>query len=63
MEIKMEHIVSIIIIAVIVLALGAVVAFRIINKKKGKSSCSCGGSCGACPMGAACHSQAGKKEN
>ncbi len=51
----MDPVLSIVIIAVIVLALGAVVAFRIINKKKGKSSCSCGGSCGGCPMSGSCH--------
>lgn len=28
----------------------AIVANEIIKKKKGKSSCNCGGACGACPM-------------
>jgi hypothetical protein len=27
------------------------------NKKKGKSSCSCGSSCGGCAMNGACHSK------
>ena len=51
----MDLIPSIIIISVIALAFGAVIATLVIKKKKGKSICSCGGSCGACPMSGACH--------
>lgn len=43
----------------ILLGLTAITAAIIItgirNKKQGKSSCSCGGKCGACPMGCSCH--------
>lgn len=35
-------------------AFAAVVVKMIIDKKKGKHSCSCGGSCGACPVGCSC---------
>lgn len=31
----------------------AIVTAEIIKKKKGQSSCNCGGACGACPMD--CH--------
>lgn len=46
---------SIIIASVIGAAFVAIIVCGIINKKKGKSSCSCGGNCGACGL---CHSQA-----
>ena len=39
---------------VIAAAFAAVVVKMIIDKKKGKHSCSCGGSCGACPVGCSC---------
>ncbi len=35
-------------------ALAAVIVKMIIDKKKGKHSCSCGGNCGACPVGCSC---------
>ena len=34
-----------------------IIAKGIYNRKKGKSSCSCGGSCGGCAMNGACHSK------
>ncbi len=45
------------IIALVVLGLiiGGVVAMLIIDKKKGKSTCSCG--CGGCAMREMCHSK------
>lgn len=46
---------SIIILSLIVAAVVAVAVGEILKKKKGKSSCSCGGACGACPMGNSCH--------
>ncbi len=45
---------SIIIICLIAAALVGVIAMLIKNKKKGKHICSCGGSCGSCPMGGSC---------
>lgn len=48
---------TIIITAVIAIAFLAVVVKGIIDKKNGKHSCSCGGSCGACPMGCGCHEE------
>ena len=32
----------------------AIVVRMIVNKKKGKNICSCGGGCGSCPMGDKC---------
>ena len=44
-----------IIIALIVAGVfAAIVIAQIRNKKNGKSSCSCGGSCGSCGMGGCC---------
>jgi len=51
---------SIIIVSVIAVAFVAVVANEIRKKKQGKGSCSCGGSCGACPVG--CHCNTAKDE-
>ncbi len=36
-----------------------VVFFEIKKRKEGKHSCSCGGSCGSCPMG--CHDKKTEK--
>ena len=41
--------------AVIGLIFAAIVVCGIINKKKGKGSCSCSGSCGGCAMSGSCH--------
>lgn len=35
----------------------AIVARSRYNKKRGKGGCSCGGDCGSCPSGGACHPQ------
>ena len=51
----MEVILTAIIASVIGALFLAVVVVMIINKKKGKHSCSCGGSCGACPVGCSCN--------
>ena len=51
----MEAILTAIIASVIGALFLAVVVVMIINKKKGKPSCSCGGSCGACPIGCSCN--------
>ena len=40
--------------AVIAGALAAVIVKMVIDKKNGKHSCSCGGNCGACPVGCSC---------
>ena len=49
-----------IIVASIIGALLVLIAVRgIINKKKGKRSCSCGGSCSACGMN--CHGNDNEK--
>lgn len=44
-----------VILGVIAALFVAVVAVEIRNRKKGKKSCSCGGSCGGCAMSGACH--------
>lgn len=49
-----SNIASIIILLVVVIAVGAVVFKMVRDKKRGKSSCSCG--CGGCPMSDSCHS-------
>ena len=46
-----------IIVAAVVAAVFAIVITGIRNKKKGKHSCSCGGSCGACGMNGSCHNK------
>ena len=48
---------SVIILGLIIAAVVAVVITGIIKRKKGKSSCSCGGACGVCPMSETCHSE------
>ena len=35
----------------------SIVVVQIRNRKAGKSSCSCGGSCGSCGMNCSCGSQ------
>ena len=50
-----QTIVGLIIIVSLVLV---IIIKSIIDKKKGKSSCSCGGNCGACNM---CHPEASKE--
>ena len=45
------------VLAVIVAILAAIAARGIYNKRRGKSSCSCGGNCGACGMGCGSHKQ------
>lgn len=49
---------TIIVSAIIVAILSAIIAVGIRNRKKGKSSCSCGGSCGSC---GACHCNDGRE--
>ena len=50
---------TIIIASVIGVIFALIVAKEIINKKKGKSSCSCG--CGGCAFKDSCHSKAEDK--
>ncbi len=45
---------TVIIAGIIAVAFGAVIVKGIINAKQGKHSCSCGGSCGACPVNCGC---------
>lgn len=49
----MENMATIIISAVLVLAVAAVIANIVRGKKKGKSSCGCG--CAGCAMNGICH--------
>ncbi|MBQ5823546.1 MAG: FeoB-associated Cys-rich membrane protein [Clostridia bacterium] len=48
---------TIIVAAVIAVLFALVIFFHFRNKKKGKSSCSCGGGCSGCAMGDICHSK------
>ena len=43
---------SYVVVTVVAVVFVAIVVKAVINKKKGKSSCSCGGNCGACTL---CH--------
>jgi len=45
---------SYLLIGVIAAAFISIIVVGVINKKKGRSSCSCGGNCGACGL---CNSQ------
>lgn len=47
---------TIVVLCIVVLVFAAIVANEIYKKKKGKSSCSCGG-CSGCGMKGQCHSQ------
>ena len=49
----MENRATIIISAVLVLAVAAIIVSMIRGKRKGKSSCGCG--CAGCAMNGACH--------
>jgi hypothetical protein len=46
---------TIIVLAIVVAVFVGIIAKAIIDKKKGKSSCSCGGSCSGCSMSGMCH--------
>lgn len=46
---------TIIVAALVAAAVLAIVIRGIYNRKKGKHSCSCGGSCGGCAMSGTCH--------
>ena len=48
---------TIIVATVVAVVFLAIVINGIRNKKKGKHSCSCGGSCGACGMNCHCDSE------
>lgn len=50
-----SNIASIAVLLVVAVAIGAVVFKMVRDKKRGKSSCSCG--CGGCPMSDSCHSK------
>lgn len=46
---------TILIAAIVAIIFLAIVIAEIRNKKKGKHSCSCGGSCESCGMNCSCH--------
>ena len=50
----MDIILSVAVILIVAAAIGGAVAKMIVDKKRGKGSCSCGSSCASCPMGSAC---------
>ncbi len=47
---------TILVAGIIGAAMLAVLIVSIVNKKKGKHSCSCGSVCSDCPMSGSCHS-------
>ncbi len=52
---------TVIITSLIGVAVIAIVVNEIIKKKSGKSSCSCGGNCGACGLCAPANNSQGKQ--
>ena len=42
---------TVIVASIVAIIFISIVACGFVNKKKGKSSCSCGGNCGACGAG------------
>ncbi len=44
-----------VVLTVVVIALGAILVWRIRGRKKGKPHCSCGCSCAGCAMKDRCH--------
>lgn len=57
----MEHLPTIIVIAVLLIAVAAIIGGMVKNKKKGKSSCGC--SCGSCSMSGVCSAGRKKEED
>ena len=41
---------TVIVASIVGIIFVAIIAHSIVNKKRGKSTCSCGGNCGACGM-------------
>ena len=50
-----SNIASIVVLLIVLVIIGAVAFKMVRDKKKGKSTCSCG--CGGCPMSDSCHSK------
>lgn len=50
-----QNLSTIIVLLVVIVVFVLIVAKMIIDKKKGKTSCSCG--CNGCPMSDSCHSK------
>ena len=53
---------NIVICLALALLVAAIVRSLVRGRRQGKASC-CGGSCGCCPMGGACHGPEGKTED
>lgn len=53
MEQIMANMGTIIVLIVLAAIVGGIIFFKVRDRKNGK--CSCGGSCGCCPMGDKCH--------
>ncbi len=51
---------TIIVLSIVVLVFLAIVIKQIRDKKAGKCSCSCGGSCGGCAFSGTCHANTEK---
>ena len=49
---------TLVVLAVLVIIVGLIIYKMIKDKRSGKSSCSCGGSCSGCGMAGSCHSTA-----
>ncbi len=53
---------TIIISSIIGIIFLAIIVKGVINKKNGKSSCSCGGGCKGCAMNGTCHGNVDKED-
>lgn len=49
-----QNIGSIAVFALLAAVVAAIIAGMVRSKKQGKSTCSCGGTCGCCPMAGKC---------
>lgn len=46
---------TLIVLAVLLIVVGLIVRKMIVDKRSGRSTCSCGGSCGSCGGNCHCH--------
>jgi hypothetical protein len=48
---------TLLVLIFIVAIFSAIIVTSIVNKRRGKASCSCGGGCSGCPMSGKCHQE------
>ena len=57
-----ENLGSLIVLAVLLLAVGLIIGFRVRAHRRGKGGCGCGCGCNGCPMADRCHPKKSEKE-